>query len=54
MHRSYMPQYNPVVIDGTPYVTLGYTAGDVIAGSLLGFGAGVFCACRNTQAKILV
>src|SRR5262249_36861237 len=37
----YVPQYNPAVIYGTPYVTPGYTAADVAAGSLLGFGAGV-------------
>ena len=37
----YVPQYNPAVVFGTPYVTPGYTAGDMIAGSLLGFGTGV-------------
>jgi hypothetical protein len=37
----YMPQYNPAAIYGTPYITPGYTAGDMIAGSLLGFGTGV-------------
>jgi hypothetical protein len=37
----YVPQYNPGVIYGTPYVTPGYTAGEVAAGSLVSFGAGV-------------
>jgi hypothetical protein len=37
----YVPQYSPAAIYGTPYVTPGYTGGDVAAASLLGFGAGV-------------
>jgi hypothetical protein len=37
----YVPQYNPAVVYGTPYVTPGYTTGEAIAGSLLGFGTGV-------------
>jgi len=37
----YVPEYNPAVIYGTPYVTPGYTAGDVAAASVIGFGAGV-------------
>jgi hypothetical protein len=37
----YVPQYNPAVIYGTPYVTPGYSAGDVAAGALVGFGTGV-------------
>jgi len=37
----YVPQYNPAVIYGTPYVTPGYTAGDVAASGILGFGTGV-------------
>jgi uncharacterized membrane protein YgcG len=37
----YVPQYNPAVIYGTPYVTPGYTAGDVAAAGVLGFGAGI-------------
>jgi hypothetical protein len=37
----YVPQYNPAAIYGTPYVTPGYSAGDVALGSLLGFGTGV-------------
>jgi hypothetical protein len=37
----YVPQYNPAVIYGTPYITPGYTAGELAAGSLLGFGAGI-------------
>ena len=37
----YVPQYNPAVIYGTPYVTPGYTAGDLAAASVLSFGAGI-------------
>jgi hypothetical protein len=37
----YVPEYNPAVIYGTPYVTPGYTAGDVAATGVLGFGAGI-------------
>ncbi len=37
----YVPQYDPAVIYGTPYVIPGYTIGDFAAGSLLGFGAGI-------------
>jgi len=37
----YVPQYNPAVIYGYPYVTPGYSAGDVAAASALSFGAGV-------------
>src|SRR5271165_2994407 len=37
----YVPQYNPTVIYGTPYVTPGYTAGDMAAVGLLSFGAGI-------------
>ena len=37
----YVPQYNPAVIYGTPYVTPGYTAGDVAAAGIIGFGAGI-------------
>ena len=37
----YVPEYNPAVIYGTPYVIPGYTAGDVAAAGILGFGAGV-------------
>jgi uncharacterized membrane protein YgcG len=37
----YVPLYNPAAIYGTPYVTPGYTAGEVAAGAVLGFGAGV-------------
>jgi hypothetical protein len=37
----YVPQYNPAVIYGTPYVTPGYSAGDVAAAGVLGFGAGI-------------
>ncbi len=37
----YVPQYDPAVIYGTPYVTPGYTAGDVAAAGIIGFGAGI-------------
>ncbi len=37
----YVPQYNPAVIYGAPYVTPGYTAGDVAAAGIIGFGAGI-------------
>jgi hypothetical protein len=37
----YVPRYDPAVIYGMPYVTPGYTAGKLAAGSLLGFGAGI-------------
>jgi hypothetical protein len=37
----YVPEYNPAVIYGTPYVTPGYSAGDVAAAGLIGFGAGI-------------
>jgi Protein of unknown function (DUF3300) len=37
----YVPQYNPAVIYGYPYVTPGYSAGDVAAASAISFGAGV-------------
>jgi hypothetical protein len=42
----YVPQYNPTVIYGYPYVVPGYvapayTAGDVAAAGIIGFGAGI-------------
>jgi len=37
----YVPQYNPAIVYGTPYVTPGYSAGDVAAAGILGFGAGI-------------
>ena len=42
----YVPQYNPTVIYGTPYIVPGYvapayTAGDVAAAGIIGFGAGI-------------
>jgi hypothetical protein len=37
----YVPEYNPAVIYGYPYVTPGYTAGQVAAASALSFGAGI-------------
>jgi uncharacterized membrane protein YgcG len=37
----YVPEYNPAVIYGTPYVTPGYSAGDVAAAAVIGFGAGI-------------
>jgi hypothetical protein len=37
----YVPEYNPAVVYGVPYVIPGYTAGDVAAAGVLGFGAGI-------------
>jgi hypothetical protein len=37
----YVPIYNPATIYGTPYITPGYTAGDVAAAGVIGFGTGV-------------
>ncbi len=37
----YVPEYNPAVIYGIPYVTPGYTAADVAAAGVIGFGAGI-------------
>jgi hypothetical protein len=42
----YVPQYNPAVVYATPYVVPGYvapayTAGDVAAAGIIGFGAGI-------------
>lgn len=42
----YVPQYNPTVVYGTSYVTPGYvapaySAGDVAAAGLIGFGTGI-------------
>ena len=37
----YVPEYNPAVIYGYPYVTPGYTTGDVAAAGVIGFGAGI-------------
>src|SRR5215469_2428300 len=42
----YVPQYNPAVVYGYPYVVPGYvapayTAGDVAAAGIIGFGAGI-------------
>jgi hypothetical protein len=37
----YVPEYNPAIIYGVPYVVPGYTAGDVAAAAVIGFGAGI-------------
>src|SRR4030095_10253781 len=37
----YVPEYNPAVVYGYPYVTPGYTAADVAAAGVIGFGAGI-------------
>jgi uncharacterized membrane protein YgcG len=42
----YVPQYNPAIVYGTPYVVPGYiaptySAGDVAAAGIIGFGAGI-------------
>ena len=37
----YVPVYNPAVIYGTPYVVPYYSAGDVAAAAVIGFGVGI-------------
>ncbi len=37
----YVPEYNPTIVYGTPYVTPGYSTGDLVATGLLSFGAGM-------------
>ncbi len=37
----YVPVYNPAVIYGTPYVVPAYSAGDVAAAAVIGFGVGI-------------
>lgn len=37
----YVPEYDPASIYGVPYVTPGYSAGEVAAAGVLGFGAGI-------------
>jgi hypothetical protein len=37
----YVPQYNPAIVYGTPYVTPGYSAATVAATGILAFGAGI-------------
>ncbi|MBV9442984.1 MAG: DUF3300 domain-containing protein [Acidobacteriaceae bacterium] len=37
----YVPAYNPAVVYGTPYSAPGYSTGDLVAASVLSFGAGV-------------
>lgn len=37
----YVPEYNPTVVYGTPYVVPGYSTGDMVAASVLSFGAGI-------------
>ena len=37
----YVPEYNPAVVYGTPYVTPGYSTGALVATGLLSFGAGI-------------
>src|SRR5215475_11509015 len=34
----YVPEYNPAVVFGTPYVVPGYSAADVYASGIIGFG----------------
>src|SRR5271154_6817442 len=46
----YVPQYNPTVIYGTPYVTPGYSAGDMAAVGLLSFGAGIAVGAMMSSA----
>jgi hypothetical protein len=37
----YVPQYNPAVIYGTPYVVPGYTASEAAVAGVISFGAGI-------------
>jgi Protein of unknown function (DUF3300) len=37
----FVPAYNPTVVYGAPVVTPGYSTGDVLAASVIAFGAGV-------------
>ena len=37
----YVPQYDPATIYGYPYVTPGYSGGEVAAAGVIGFGAGI-------------
>ena len=37
----YVPQYNPTVVYGTPYVTPGYSTAAVVTTGLLAFGVGI-------------
>lgn len=37
----YVPQYNPAVIYGVPYVTPGYTPGEMAAATMMSFGVGI-------------
>ena len=46
----YVPQYNPAVIYGTPYVTPGYTPGEMVAASAISFGAGIAVGALMTGA----
>jgi hypothetical protein len=46
----YVPVYNPAVIYGTTYVVPNYTASDVAAASVIGFGAGVAIGALTSSA----
>ena len=37
----YVPQYNPTVVYGTPYVTPGYSTAAVVATAVVAFGVGI-------------
>lgn len=37
----YVPEYNPTIVYGTPYVTPGYSTADVVATGVIAFGAGL-------------
>ena len=37
----YVPVYNPTVVYGTPYYPPGYSTGDLVAASIISFGAGI-------------
>jgi len=46
----YVPSYNPAVIYGAPIVVPNYTAGDVAAAGIIGFGAGVAVGALTSSA----
>jgi hypothetical protein len=46
----YVPMYNPAVIYGYPYVTPGYSAGEMAAASAISFGAGIAVGAAMTGA----
>jgi Protein of unknown function (DUF3300) len=47
----YVPEYNPALIYGVPYVTPGYTAADVAAAGVIGFGAGIAVGALSERRR---